>query len=128
MLIVLANIATDRLVALHVFGFTPGRILLRCKLRPRSPGHRQGGPQLVCKISLQLGFDGGLPLSGVRNSILWTTVRLGGDRGSAAICAGTAAAAAAPAAAGTADPLLALAPPTLKRFLGSRAATHGSHV
>ena len=73
MLIVLANIATDRLVALHVFGFTPGRLLLRCNLRPRSPWLRPGGPQLVCKRIPQLGFDGDLDLSGLRHSILWAT-------------------------------------------------------
>ena len=63
----MANIATDCEVALHVSDFMPGRILLRCKLRPRSPGH---GPQLACKISPQLGCDLGLQCLDLRLRLL----------------------------------------------------------
>ena len=51
-----ATIASDCEVALSVSDIMPGRLLLRCKLPPRSPGL---GP-LACKISPQLGCDLGL--------------------------------------------------------------------
>ena len=124
----MANIATDCEVALHVSDFMPGRILLRCKLRPRSPGTGLSSLEKLALISdtMRCCHCWGSDIESCGCCCLAATSAAGTN--TAAICAGTAAGAAAAAAAGTAAPLLALAPPVLKRFIGRRTATHRSHA